>query len=238
MLLKDSRGAFIASLRDPKTSKTYDACVLTGQLPHSLHPQLTALNLTSPHLILPSPHTGFPILGSAVAFGQGYSANKEDWNKFLMASKSAADDMSKVCSGLPTRCFTLNKRLHHLMHAGCASLPQPLVWCSCQPDLRLFLSPPFFCCSSLLASRQPINARLRKRLFLLSFWVCVCAACAACMCCVWCLWASAHRLESVHLRDLILPERTSFRIVSVHAGTCVQCCVPALAFANPLTACS
>ena len=35
------------------------------------------------------------MLRNAIAFGAGYSVNKEDWNKFLMAIKSSTSDSLK-----------------------------------------------------------------------------------------------------------------------------------------------
>eukprot|EP00042_Codosiga_hollandica_P051788 m.643678 g.643678 ORF g.643678 m.643678 type:complete len:96 (+) comp58351_c0_seq26:5748-6035(+) len=66
-LMKDSRGTFVGSLRDAKTGKVHEACALTG----------------------------YPIIGTSVPFNQGYGVNKDDWNKFLMASKAASDDNIK-----------------------------------------------------------------------------------------------------------------------------------------------
>lgn len=67
VLDRDERGVFVGTLKDARSGKVYDACVLTG----------------------------FPILRNNVSFKPGYAAIKEDWNKYLMAMKSAADDNLK-----------------------------------------------------------------------------------------------------------------------------------------------
>merc|ERR1712070_203131 len=54
----DSRGTYVASLTCSNTQKTYSPCVVTG----------------------------FPVLQNQVKFG-GRMANKEDWNRFIMATK-------------------------------------------------------------------------------------------------------------------------------------------------------
>lgn len=61
-LKKDERGSYVGSLLCSQTGKQFDACIVTG----------------------------FPILQNPVKYGDR-SANKEDWNKFLMTSKTAND---------------------------------------------------------------------------------------------------------------------------------------------------
>eukprot|EP00042_Codosiga_hollandica_P051782 m.643612 g.643612 ORF g.643612 m.643612 type:complete len:1752 (+) comp58351_c0_seq22:791-6046(+) len=85
-LMKDSRGTFVGSLRDAKTGKVHEACALTG----------------------------YPIIGTSVPFNQGYGVNKDDWNKFLMASKAASDDNIKVSFFARTK----NARLRSLCEGG------------------------------------------------------------------------------------------------------------------------
>eukprot|EP00038_Savillea_parva_P019439 m.27515 g.27515 ORF g.27515 m.27515 type:complete len:1369 (+) comp4420_c1_seq1:587-4693(+) len=57
---RDSRGCYVASLIDKKTGRQYAPCIVTG----------------------------YPVLGNAVEFG-AKAANKEDWNRFIMALKTS-----------------------------------------------------------------------------------------------------------------------------------------------------
>lgn len=61
-LTKDARGTYVASLTCENTSKVYDACIVTG----------------------------WPVLSNQYKFG-GKTANKEDWNRLMMASKTTGD---------------------------------------------------------------------------------------------------------------------------------------------------
>lgn len=62
MLDKDERGSFVASLLDKDSGKLYQACIVCG----------------------------YPVL-TAVPYGTKL-ANKPDWNKFLMVSKTSHSD--------------------------------------------------------------------------------------------------------------------------------------------------
>ncbi len=62
VLDKDERGIFVGSLLDKQSGRTYDACIVSG----------------------------FPVL-TPVAYG-AKKANKPDWNKFLMVSKTSHSD--------------------------------------------------------------------------------------------------------------------------------------------------
>ncbi|XP_072263295.1 intraflagellar transport protein 172 homolog [Pyxicephalus adspersus] len=64
---------------------------------------------------LPCLITGFPVLRNKVEFKQpGKAANKEDWNKFLMAIKTSHSPecqdvlkfISRWCGGLPNTSFS------------------------------------------------------------------------------------------------------------------------------------
>ena len=75
ILTKDARGCYAGSLLD-SAGKQYEPCIVTG----------------------------FPILANPVKYGNR-TANKEDWNKFLMTSKTANDpNLQDVMSFMAKWC--------------------------------------------------------------------------------------------------------------------------------------
>lgn len=81
-LIMDKRGIYEACLVGPDGTQ-YQPCIITGTLFLSLFPSLS----TSLSHHFSSFFAGYPILGAMKNFGKDYAANKDDWNKFLMAAK-------------------------------------------------------------------------------------------------------------------------------------------------------
>jgi intraflagellar transport protein 172 len=75
-LALDERGTYVGSLRDAKSGKMYEPCIVTG----------------------------FPVLQNPVKFG-GQTANKEDWNRFIMTTKTTHNaDLQDVMRFLASWC--------------------------------------------------------------------------------------------------------------------------------------
>lgn len=76
VLQVDERGTYVGSLRDSKSGKMYEPCIVTG----------------------------FPVLTNPVKFG-GQTANKEDWNRFIMTTKTTHNaDLQDVMRFLASWC--------------------------------------------------------------------------------------------------------------------------------------
>ena len=74
--MKDGRGTFVGSLRDAQTGRISAPCIVTG----------------------------YPVGPETVSFG-GRQANKEDWNRFIMATKtSGSDELQNVMEFLAAWC--------------------------------------------------------------------------------------------------------------------------------------
>ncbi|XP_062822761.1 intraflagellar transport protein 172 homolog isoform X1 [Anolis carolinensis] len=105
VLPQDERGTYEASLLAPSTGVRSLPCLVTGTaVPSSLlHPSLLPLA------------PGYPVLRNKVVFkSPGKEANKESWNKFLMAVKMSHSPpcqdvlrfVGQWCGGLPSSSFS------------------------------------------------------------------------------------------------------------------------------------